>query len=460
MTSDSRGRPPPNTALASLAESSSLQKTASSNIPYRKSDGFVDTPGKCSPKLPPSYSSPISQGVGRNRLSVQFSGINGVVMQALTHEASGAYDPHGNQDEDAVESTDWGRADAHSSDTTMNLLDVHGTDQRLGTTAIIAPHVALFGAFGFRLVYGLLPVVCLLFSIRIGRRLLGRPTPALLAALAMTLNPYVFKIVILDENVMAFCLSSAALALLMEEPRARTIALAGWAFGAALGIRHIDLPLGLTALILIGWRPRLLAAFAGAAVVSALPCALHHQATYGALWIHEHFVDEIFLSVDHDFLGMTFSYSGLLNWPFYGEVIRTPYNAFPTSIYYPLNTLAHFGTALCAIAVVGVVPLWRRHRRLLVALAAWIAPQYALLAVLENWMDPNKMGVIITLFPAMTVLLALGLGWLTTRRQWLVTGAVTIALSLTALTLGTLHFPDDLRFYDKYPRVRLEQPVY
>ena len=398
--------------------------------------------------------------VNYDRRHFQYGCINGVVMQAITAEAAGAFDPHGNEDEDAVESTDWGQADARETHASMDLLDVHGTGQRLGTTAIIAPHVALFDVFGFRLIYALLPVMCLLFSIRLGRALIGRPGLALIAGLVMVLNPYVIKIVILDENVMAFCFTTAALALLVEEQKWQTIALAGWAFGAALGIRHIDLPFGLAAVILIGWRPRLLGAFAVVGFIAALPCALHHHFTYGSIFAHEHFVDEIFVSVPHQFLGMTFDYTGLLNWPFHSEVIRTPYNAFPTSIYYPLNTLAHFGTALCGVAVVGLLPLWTTRRRLLVALSAWLIPQYALLAVLENWMDPNKMGIIITLFPAMTVTLALGMGWLTSPRRWAAAAGATAALSLLSLGLGSVPFTDDPRFYEKYPRVRKELPEY
>lgn len=420
---------------------------------------FSPSPGSARPVLIAAGVTLAVFMVNYDREHFQYGCINGVVMQALTAEAAGAFDPHGGEEEDAPESEDWGAPTERGAAATMDLLDVHGTGQRLGTTAIIAPMVALFDVFGFRLLYGLLPALCVLFGFRAGLHLTGRRGIALAAALIGVLNPYVLKIVILDENVMAFCLIMGSLALLLESGGARTLVLAGIAFGAALGVRHVDLPFALTAAVLIGREPRRLAAFFVPALLAAVPCALHHHYTYGSVFAHEHFVDEIFMSFPHSFLGIEFQYTGLLNWPFNETLIRTPYNPLPTVLYYPLNTLAHLGTALSAMAVIGAI-LLAKKRRLTIALALWVLPLYGLLAILENWMDPNKMGIIITLFPLLVVTLALGMAWLTTWKRAGIAAATTAALSAVAILTGSITLQDDARFYEKYPRVRHEAPAY
>ena len=195
--------------------------------------------------------------------------------------------------------------------------------------------------------------------------------------------------------------------------------------------------------------------------MAALPCTLHHQATYGSIFAHEHFIDEVRGTTTHTFLGLfAFEYTGLLNWSFADQLVRTPYNPYPTALYYPLNVVAHLGTALAALALLGAWRLVRTDRRLTLALAAWLLPQFGLLAVLENWMDPNKMGLILTLFPALIVTLGLGLAWVDGWRRAAIAAAACAALSLLAMAAAHLHVPADPRFYEKHPPVRPERAEY
>ncbi len=455
--------------------------------------GFAPATG---PSLPALIAAVLTLGVllvSYDRRHFQYGCINGVVMMAITSDAAPAYDPHGGQDDlaEPTASVDFGtpesphdpqqmHAGGSESELRMELLAHRGTGQRYGTTAIIAPMVACFGVLGFRLVFALLPALCVLFGARLATRLTGRPRISATAAALAVLNPYVLKIVILDENVMAFALGMAALALLVEHRTAArplpVAVLAGWAFGAMLGVRHVDLPFLATAVVLLGWRPRSLGAFLGATAAAALPCALHHIVAYGTLFTEEHFVDEVFFATPHALFGWEFSYTGLLNWPFTLDhaLVRTPYNPLPTLLFYPVQFIAHVGSLLAALTVIGAVQLFRRERRLTLALAVYALPLYGLLAVLENWMDPNKMGVLINLFVALPVVLALGLDWLLIR-SWrpsalkagvtavvaaVVTAVVTAALSGLTVAAAHLTFPDDPRFYVKYPKVRRERPEY
>jgi len=391
-----------------------------------------------------------------DRQHFQYACINGVVMQAITADAAPPIDPH--EEDGPVHSR------PRSEGARMDLIDQPGTGQRYGTTTVITPWVVLFDGFGFRLVYALLPLLALLFGFRLARIVCPRPRLALLAAALALCNPYVLKIVILDENVMAMCFATAALALVLE---GGPMLLAGLALGITLGIRHVDLPLALALAVLVGRKPRQLLALGATAAVALLPCFLHHQASYGSPFSHEHFIDEVFQAVPHSFLFWQFDYTGLLNIPFAEQWIRTPYNPFPTSLYYPLNVAAHLGSLLSALVLLGGFLLVRRRRKLALALALWAVPLYSLLAVLENWMDPNKMGLILCLFPLLTLALAAAFDGLVAapdghsgNRRWLSLAVLTGVVSCAAMAAGQLDVADDQRFYAKYPEVRRELPAY
>ncbi len=394
--------------------------------------------------------------VNYDREHFQYACINGVVMQAISAEAAPPIDPH--EEEGPIRSRERDRG------ARMDLIDAPGTGQRYGTTTVIAPWVVLFDLFGFRLVYALLAALSLLFGVRLARHLCPRPSLALLAAALALCNPYVLKIVILDENVMAMAFATAALALALE---GGALVTAGLALGITLGIRHVDAALALTVILLIPRRARDVGTVLGTAALALVPCFLHHQFTYGSPISHEHFIDEVFQATPHSLLGWEFSYTGLLNLPFAEQWIRTPYNPFPTSIYYPLNVASHLGSLLSALAILGGIALIRRHRSLAIALFAWALPLYALLAVLENWMDPNKMGLILCLFTLLTVAFAAGLAALDvdpesrhSQSRWLLLAVLCLVVSCGSMSASLLSVPDDARFYKKYPHVRTELPAY
>jgi len=394
--------------------------------------------------------------VNYDREHFQYACINGVVMQAISPEAAPPIDPH--EEEGPIRSRERERG------ARMDLIDAPGTGQRYGTTTVITPWVVLFDLLGFRLVYALLAALTLLFGVRLARHLCPRPSLALLAAALALCNPYVLKIVILDENVMAMAFATAALALTLE---GGALVAAGLALGITLGIRHVDAALAITLILLIPRRPKDLGMLLGPAALALVPCLLHHQFTYGSPISHEHFIDEVFQATPHRLLGWEFNYTGLLNLPFAEQWIRTPYNPFPTSIYYPLNVASHLGSLLSALAILGGIVLLRRHRSLALALAAWALPLYALLAILENWMDPNKMGLILCLFPLLTVAFAAGLAALDidpksrhSQPRWLLLAVLCLLVSCVSMSASMLSVPDDPRFYEKYPHVRKELPAY
>jgi hypothetical protein len=249
--------------------------------------------------------------------------------------------------------------------------------------------------------------------------------------------------------------------------------LAGLFCGLAIGIRHIDagLAIGIAVLLLAaavrtGASPKEALRTTAKPLVLGLLWALlhaliHHQVAYGSLLSHEHFADEVWFQTSYDFLGLHFTYPGLLNWPFAEQVIRTPYNGLPTFLMIPLSLTAHSGSVFVALVAVGLSSLVRGRRALALALTAWALPIALLHLVLEDWLDPNKMGIPVTLQPVLAIGLVLGIRKaLDRRRTAALTLGLSILLSLFARGARSIDVPDDPAFYLKYPLVRTEVPVY
>ena len=363
------------------------------------------------------------------------------------------------------------RGDRERPPAWMNpLVFIGDTGQRYGTTAMIAPAAAVFGFFGFRLTYALHAMLLAGFLFLLGRRLIGSDRLAALAVALAMVNPWLLKISLLDENLMSA--TWAAGALLMATRTVPAPALAGLFCGLALGIRHIDLGLAAGVAILLaaaamqsGQSARQAWRSAGTPMLLGLMWALlheavHHQVAYGSLLSYEHFADEVWFHTTYEAFGRTFSYAGLLNWPFAESVIRTPYNGLPTFLLIPLSVLAHLGSLAVALSLVGLVSLARRWRVLAVALLLWVLPIAAMHLVLEDWLDPNKMGIPVTLQPVLALGLVMGIRAALDRRTALVTVALAVLLSLCARGARSVDVPDDPAFYAKYPLVRQEQPVY
>jgi len=343
------------------------------------------------------------------------------------------------------------------------------TGQRFGTTALIAPFPALYKVFGFRLFFALLGFMVVVFTFLLVGRLLDNPAIGLVAAALAALNPGVIKIVVQDENVMALAFTLAGLYLLLRDPVPNL--LAGMAIGAASGIRHFEIILFLAAIYY--WWPASVKDWKAAGARSLrilvpgflvlIPCFIHHEAAYGTIFSHEHFIDEAYFDAPHRFLFWDFTHQGLLNFPFYWDVIRTPFNPFPTFLYYPLYISAHLGFVACGVICVGAAWIFVNQRRLFWTLIIWILPIVCMFSVLEDWLEANKMGVCLTLFAGMILGFACGLRSLLEPPRWkkaLALVASTAVLFGLVRAADKIHFPPDTRFYDKGPELRHERREY
>lgn len=327
-------------------------------------------------------------------------------------------------------------------------------DARLGNTALLSAFAALFGQPGFRLLYGVCGALFALGGGWMARSITGR-RGAVWFGLLLPLNPYVASIPLLDENVLTLAFSLPALPLLLGSG---AWGMGGVLFGIVVAMRHVMIlaaPAPLLAALLARDRGSLLR-FAAAFVLTTLPENLHHYFALGSFARFES--NGQFPAFTYGSGTSTWTWQGMLGWPL-GELIRTPGNPFPTSLLWPLSLADHWGAVLSALILIGAVAVWRRPREALFW-ALWFGPAFAALSVQEAWDVPNKMGVIIILFPAVFAWLLHGVRAAAQRPPVLATATLwAAAIVFGAPLLRDWRVPPDhARYQTVFPGERAEQP--
>ncbi len=347
----------------------------------------------------------------------------------------------------------------HLTDPIIDLLASNRDDQRLGNTAVLSSFVLLFGSMGFRIVYGLVGFFAALGGYLLGRRLPGHWGWAWFVALLLPLNPYLGRMPLIDENLLTLGFSSLFLPLLLR--RNAPYVSIGAFFGIAVMMRHVGI-LWLPAVCFALWTTeerrvnplvKLLVPFTLVTLVGHI----HHLVALGSIFRLETF-DQL-EPIRHRFLG---EYSGLLQWPFAAQVVRTPWNPFPTFVMWPLYLVAHFGLVLFAAMLTGLVGLVRERRVQGIFWLLWMVPLYGALSLQENWDVPNKMGVIFLLFHPLVLWCAVGLhAAARSPRRWGVALALLVVASWGACRLlPGLDVAADERYYRAWSGQPRENPEF
>ena len=332
--------------------------------------------------------------------------------------------------------------------------------QRSGPSVFVSVFGALFGFPGFRILHACLGLMAGWFGFHLGARLFGNAGYGYLSSVLLALNPYALSIPLLDENIMALALGAALFYFLFEEPT--EWAFAGIFLGLFLGIRHIGL-LSVPALFYAAWKssrvrhygPGPVADLLGTGRLANVGMLLASTLLFCIPWIIIHSthafsgamddgfrIDDLYESfaskplVDHSFLGIPFKVRALLSWPFTDELVRSPYNGFPTLLSIPLTILGTWGAVLLALIPAGALWAWRRKRHALVTGGFWLLVQLALLCTMANWVEPNKMGVFLSFSQPIALAVAAGLCALV--QSFTSRDASVGRITGTALTAGSL----------------------
>ncbi len=269
-------------------------------------------------------------------------------------------------------------------------------DARLAVPAVMSGFLAVFQSLGLHALFGFCGTMLAFGGYQIGVARGGQGS-GWIGMVMLSLNPYVLRIPLIDENLvtLAFCAALVPWLMLRRAPWLQLGVIAG----LVLGMRHI-MVLAMPAILLACWldgrSARKLALFAGVTLLATIPWHLHHYLAMGSIFRFESFSQ--MPPTPHDFGFGTVMWNGLLNWPFHDHVVRTPHNPYPTFAMWPLYLVDHLGAALSAAAVIGVAVGVMRSRADAAVWALFFALPMAALLPQENWDYPNKMNVVLILF--------------------------------------------------------------
>jgi hypothetical protein len=338
-------------------------------------------------------------------------------------------------------------ATGHECASAPTLLVENLNDERLGATAVLAGALTLFGAGGFHLLYGVLAFMYTLGGMLVGRVFGGSRAGGWLVSLFFVLNPGLLAIRVPDENLLSLAL---LLAFFVELCRAkRHFVLLGLLLAVAVSIRHV---LFLVVLVFFPWSAwrygvkaslRALVAF----TLMTLPIHLRHLYAFGSVFSLESHSQ--FQAFSYSILGLSFSWNGMLNWPVFDEIVRTPHNPFPMLVGWLLEAARRWGSVLLAIVVVGVFAPRRPPTPLSGRVAfSLFAPLMLFLLLQEAWDQDNKLGVLAIVYPYFGFCLVAGAGALR-RRPRLVGLSVVVLVSIAFVgqhALSNWRVPRDPRY--------------
>ncbi|MCO4773021.1 MAG: hypothetical protein KDA24_23510 [Deltaproteobacteria bacterium] len=345
-------------------------------------------------------------------------------------------------------------------------------DQRLGAGVVASPWFTLFGLAGFRLLHGLLWGLIALGGCLLGRAVFGTKGIALCVGALLCLQPYAWAANRLNPNVFALAASVVILAILARRRPAGAraygaAAVVGLLYGAAGNVRPelvVAAPAVLWGLLGLGGHTdhpanhlRRLGLFAGCALLAVSPTLLWNGYAFGDALVHSSQYGDFEgfrPTFPHRFLGATFEFNGLLNWPFHDTVVRTPHFPLPIFLLVPAQMVLCWGSGLLALAVLGARALGAGRHGVLLGL--WFAMMFTLLLPHENW-DELKMTYALLYTPPLAVWVVAGGArfWDALQRtEWTTVGstvAVLLTISFVAWSLRAVHTPLDARWYVRFP---------
>lgn len=337
---------------------------------------------------------------------------------------------------------------------------ISSKDQRLGGAIIFTPWYLLFNIFGFRFFFAISGVLIAAFAFLISQLLFKNFYINAFCAVIAALNSYILSINNLNPNILGLMIISALIYLLLEEtPNGLII---GLVYGALGGIRNesiLFLPAIIYKLFISSPKKgREIALFFMGSFIAIAPILYWNKYAFGNPFMHPTQFPGLggFRPVfEHRFLFWKFDFNGMLNYPFYHKIIRSPYFSFPTFLLLPLTLISSFGIIIFSLIFTGAVNLFKRHRQLFIFLMLWFLPMYILLSAQENWSN-LKMTFLLMLFSPLIIFIAAGLKDFFSEENLKakLTGTIllSIALFIAVKALSHSDFEVDQRWYERFPR--------
>lgn len=359
-----------------------------------------------------------------------------------------------------------GRIPDDTYDPTPGSFGIASADQRIGTAIMLAAPFSLLNMAAFRWIYAVTWATLFLFAFVAIKRLIGGFAIPLTVSLILVLNPFSLYLERLNGNLFGLW-SLALLWLLMTEESPRWW-LVGLLYGLIGGIRNEAIVLAPVIIGVMLWKLKGIRnaigpflAFSFAAGIAILPVLLWNDFAYGKAIIHPSQVERLEgfrPTFEHSFLGLAFTFNGLLNYPFHDQLVRTPHFAFPTFVLWPLITIKSLGVLLSAAALIGGwLSLKTAEGR---ALFAWYMLVYLLFAFQENWEELKQTFMALHLLP-LFAFVAMGLRYMAAGirdiRRWSILGAASIVVVIVVMSARLLDVQADERWYERFPHAAANQ---
>ncbi|MFH1045345.1 MAG: hypothetical protein V1727_00085 [Candidatus Omnitrophota bacterium] len=337
---------------------------------------------------------------------------------------------------------------------------ISSKDQRLGGAIIFTPWYLLFNIFGFRFFFAISGVLIAIFALLISQLLFKNFYLSVFSAVIAALNSYILSINNLNPNILGLMIISILLYLLLEDtPNGLII---GLVYGTLGGIRNesiLFLPAIIYKLLISSpGKGRNITLFFLGSLLAIAPILYWNQYAFGNPFMHPTQFPSLggFRPVfAHRFLFWKFDFNGMLNYPFYHKIIRTPYFSFPTFLLLPLTLASSLGILMFSLIFTGALNLFKRRRQLFIFLMLWFLPMYLLLSVQENWSN-LKMTFLLMLISPIIIFIAAGIedlfskGKLKSRLTSLI--LLSIAVFFLIRSLASSDFEADQRWYERFPR--------
>jgi len=343
-----------------------------------------------------------------------------------------------------------------------NSYNIITKDQRIGTPIIYSLPYLIFGLSAFRIFHALFIVLAFLFLYSIINYTFKSGFFALLGSLIVVLNPLLLYFNRLNANIVSLVLVSLLLFLLI---RANFFFLAGGIYSILGGVRDeaiIFMP-ALFIFILLNakenkTRLRNVCYFLLGSLLFILPILMWKIFAYGNIFTHPTQYDGLqgYRPVfEHSILGLKFNFNGLLNYPFYGRIVRTPHFPFPNFLTLPLLLLRSLGLFLFSTAIIGVYYLIKQKRNIGLLMLLLFFPFLLFLLFQENW-EELKSSFLIILMPSLAFFIISGIvavkNSLREDKKPLIAFTTLIVISFISVNIiYDLNFEKDGRWYVRFP---------
>jgi hypothetical protein len=334
-------------------------------------------------------------------------------------------------------------------------------DREIGASIVFSIPFLYFSFFGFRLFYCFFAVSFFLLLFYILKEMTASSVLSILFSLILMLNNYTLSIMTLNPNMIGLSLILVIVLALVKSSANFPWFFLGMLYGMLGTTRNLALLFLPALLFRMAFSKKMLVSillFGIGAFIVVSPVLYWNNFAFGNILAHpsQYSGFEGYRPVfKHSFLGIGFGFNGLLNFPFYEKIIRTPHYPFPVFIYLPLLIIRIFGLLLVSLIPLGIYGLLKKRKKDAVFLCLFFIPYFAFLLFQENW-EVAKTTFFILAIPGMLFFMAFGMVELLKlayfKRNSLIYIVSFIILALAVRLVSAHDFPADERWYQRFPK--------